>query len=199
MGGTPSGGGSCVSFRTHPGEILEATDGERRPALEAGAEAPAGVAAEVLGEAEEVAPVWVVAEARIGAVAGPAPSGVWDEEAREPPVELVRDLAERRQASRPDRALDAQRVAVKVVIAFERLDDQVVHREPDRPTPVGVAAEEAGVGFRGRVVDAVLLAVDRQDEGPLAVHLRERAEAVRGEELVLVEHVAEHALEPLAR
>src|SRR5438128_3676459 len=112
-GGTPSGESprrtgdiGCVSwhasFRARPGEILEATDGERRPALEAGAEAPAGVAAEVLGEAEEVAPVWVVAEARIGAVAGPAPSGVRDEEAREPPVELVRDLAERRQASRPD-------------------------------------------------------------------------------------------------
>src|SRR5439155_24380973 len=190
MGGTPSGGSpcptgdirctrgaSCVSFRTHPGEILEATNGERRPALEACAEAPTGVAGEVLGEAQQVTPVWVVAEARIGAVAGPAPSGGRDEEAREPPVELVRDLAERREAARADRALDAQRVAVEVVIAFERLDDEVVHREPDRPAPVGVAAEEPGVGLRGRVVDAVLLAVNRQDEGPLAVHLRERAEA----------------------
>src|SRR5207249_7300487 len=84
MGGTPSGGGSRVSFRARPGEILEATDGERRPALEARAEAPAGVAAEVLGEAQQITPVRIVAEAGIGAVTGPAPAGVRDEEAREP-------------------------------------------------------------------------------------------------------------------
>src|SRR5439155_4410806 len=152
------GGGSWVSCRARPGEVLEAADGERRPALEARTEAPAGVAAEVLGQAQQIAAAWIVAEARVGAVAGPAPAGVRDEEARQPPVELVRDLAERRQTSRAGRALDAQRVAVEVVIALERLDHQVVHGKPDRPAPVGVAAEEPGVGLGGRVVDAVLLA-----------------------------------------
>src|SRR5207253_5049080 len=101
----------------------------RRPALEARAEAPAGVAAEVLGEAQQITPVRIVAETRIGAVAGPAAAGVPDEEAREPPVELVRDLAERRLASRADRALDAQRVTVEVVITLERLDDEVRSEE----------------------------------------------------------------------
>ena len=36
----------------------------------------------------------------------------------------------------------------------ERLDDQVVDREPDRPAPVGVAAEQAGGRLAGLVVDA---------------------------------------------
>ena len=51
-------------------------------------------------------------------------------------------------------------VAVEVVVALERLDQQIVHREPDRPAPVGVAAEHAGRRLAGHVVDAVLLAVD---------------------------------------
>ena len=32
--------------------------------------------------------------------------------------------------------LDLQAVAVEPVITLERLDEQVVHREPDRPAPV---------------------------------------------------------------
>src|SRR5207253_5365066 len=99
-------------------------------------------------EAQQVAPVRIVAEAGIGPMTGAAPRRVRDEEGREPPVELVGDLADRREAARADRALDAQRVAVEVVIALERLDHEVVDREPDRPAPVGVAAEEPGVRFR---------------------------------------------------
>src|SRR5213080_2624397 len=189
MGGTPSGGGSCVSFRARPGEILEATDGERRPALEARAETAAGVAGEVLGEAQQVAPVRIVAEAGIGAVTGPASAGVRDEEVREPPAELVGDVAERRETAGAHRTFDAHRIAVEVVIALERLDDEVVEGEPDRAAPIGVAAEEARVRLRRRVVDAVLLAVERKDERPFAMDLRERAETVRREEFPLVEHV----------
>src|SRR5581483_2947728 len=61
------------------------------------------------------------------------------------------------------------------------------------------AAEERGVGLGGRVVDTVLLPVHREHERALAVHLRERANAVRREELVLVQHVAESTLETLPR
>ena len=51
----------------------------------------------------------------------------------------------------------------------------------------------------GHVVDAMLLAVERVAERLVAVDARQRADAVRRQKLVLVEHVAQHALEPLAR
>jgi hypothetical protein len=47
--------------------------------------------------------------------------------------------------------------------------------------------------------DPLFLAAHREHERPLAVHPRERADAVRGQELVLVQHVPKHQLDPLAR
>ena len=46
------------------------------------------------------------------------------------------------------RALDPEVVAVVVVELLQRLDQQVVDREPDRPAPVRVAAEQAGASTR---------------------------------------------------
>ena len=60
----------------------------------------------------------------------------------------------------PGRALDLKLVAVEVVVALQRLDQQKVDREPDRPAPVGVAAEQAGVRFAGHVVHPIRLAHD---------------------------------------
>src|SRR5207249_6882799 len=87
-------------------QILEAADGERRPALVARADPPAGVAAEELGEGDEIAPVGIAAEARVGPLAGAAAVGVRDEEAREPAVELLRDLSQVHEPSRAGGTLD---------------------------------------------------------------------------------------------
>ena len=76
---------------------------------------------------------------------------------------------------------------------LQRLDQQVVHREPDRAPPVRVAAEDPGGGLGRLVVHAVLDAVDRQHVGMVAVVARERADAVGREELVAIQHVGEHA------
>src|SRR5207248_11701723 len=114
-----------------------------------------------------------------------------------PPGELPRDLAEIHHSPGAGRTLDTQAVTVEVVITLERLDEEVIDREPDGAAPVGVAAEERGVGFGRCIVDPVLLPIHREPERALAMHLRERADAVRREELVLVEHVAEGPLEPL--
>src|SRR5947199_10698277 len=149
-------------------QILEATDGECRPALVARADPPAGVAAEELGEGDEVAPVGIVAEARVVPLAGAAAVGIRDEEAREPAVELLRDLTETHEAPRAGGTLDAQVVAVEVVVALERLGEQVVQREPHRAAPVGVAPEETGVRLGGRVVDLVLMPVHRENDRALA-------------------------------
>src|SRR5207244_2906063 len=76
------------------------------------------------------------------------------------------------------RALDLQVVAEEVVELLERLDQQVVDREPDRPPPVRVAAEEARRRLGRLVVHAVLGALDLQHVGMLAMVARQRADAV---------------------
>ena len=90
----------------------------------------------------------IVGVARVAAVARPAPVGVGQEERRPAGAELVGDLVQVHHAARAGRALDLQLVAVEVVVALERLDQQVVDRKPDRPAPVGVAAEQPGVATR---------------------------------------------------
>src|SRR5262245_42225850 len=102
-------------------EGLEAAHGHDRPALVARAAPASGVAAEGLGEGDQVAPVGVVAEAAVAAVARPAAVGARDEQGGEPPRELARDLPEVHHAPGPGRALDAEAVAIEVVIALERL------------------------------------------------------------------------------
>src|SRR5581483_2727575 len=180
-------------------QVLEAADRERRPPLKARAEAAAGVTAEVLVEADEVPPVRIVAEAPVVPVAGTAPAGVADEQRREATCQLARDLGERHGHARSGRTLDAEIRAVEVVVALERLDQQVVDREPDGSAPIRVPAEEKRVGFRGRVVDPVLVVADADDVRSIAVHARQRTDAVRRQEFALVEHVPERPLEPLAR
>ena len=45
----------------------------------------------------------------------------------------------------------------------------------------------------------MLVAADAEDVGLLAMDARERADAVGREKFVFIEHVAQHALQPLAR
>ena len=78
-------------------------------------------------------------------------------------------------------------------------DHEERRREPDRPAPVGVAAEHVGRGLAGRVVDAVLLPVAAQHVRLPLVHLAQRAHAVGREQLAFVQHVAQHALQTLQR
>ena len=66
----------------------------------------------------------------------------------------IGDLVQRQILARAGRALDREVVAVVVVELLERLDDQVVDREPDRAAPVRVAAEQAAVRLGRLVLDA---------------------------------------------
>ena len=70
-----------------------------------------------------------------------------------------------------------------------------VDRHPDRAAPVGVAAEHAGVGLRRQIRNAVLLAAGVEDVRMVGVVARQRADAELAEELVLVEHLGQHAAE----
>jgi hypothetical protein len=74
-------------------------------------------------------------------------------------------------ATRAGGAFDLKIVPVKVVIAFECLNEEVVHRKPDWATPVGVATEKTGVGLPGHIADLVLLAINIEDQGILFMEL----------------------------
>ena len=43
---------------------------------------------------------------------------------------------------------------------LKRLDEQIVHRHPDGAAPIGISAEEPGVGFSGLVVHGHGCAID---------------------------------------
>ena len=60
--------------------------------------------------------------------------------------------------------------------------------EPDRPAPVGVAAEQAAARLTRLVVDRQRLRRRRSSAYGVAVGRRQRPDAVRGQELRLVEH-----------
>ena len=81
----------------------------------------------------------------------PAAVLVREERARQPLPSLARDLAQVQLAPGAGRALDLEVVAVVAVQLEQRAQDHEVHREPDRPAPVRVAAEHAGVRLRRQV------------------------------------------------
>src|SRR6266540_6872214 len=179
--------------------LLQELGDQAGPAgLVAGADAGPAVAVEVLVEQDQVAPVGIALEQLEGAVDRPASVTAAQEDAGEAPRQLGRDLPQRHRLPRARGELDLELALEEVIEALERLDQQEVHGEPDRPAPVGVPPEEPGRGLRRLVVHAMLLPVDVKHVGVLAMEARQRADAVRREELRLVQHVPQHSLEPLA-
>src|ERR1051326_6014042 len=71
---------------------------------------------------------------------------------------------------------------------LQGFDQQKVHWEPDRPTPVGIAAEEACGRFTWLVIDAIFVADGPQNVRMLAMNARYRTNSVRRKELVFVQH-----------
>src|SRR5438309_7110946 len=178
---------SAISIPRGPGRpaatslaaLLDGLGDEPRPArLVAGADAGALVAVKILVEEEKVAPVRIDLERPGGTVHGAPAVAAAQEQADEPARQLARDVPEVEQAVRPGRAFDLEVVAVEVVELLQRLDQQVVHREPHGAAPVRVAPEERRARFRGLVVHAMLHAVHRQRVRMLAMIARERADPV---------------------
>ena len=132
-------------------------------------------------------------------MARPAPTCVGKKDAGQARAKFKGDLTEVHHAPRSGRAFDLEAVSIEMVVAFEGLEDEEVYREPDRPTPVRVAAEEASSGFAGLIVDAVLDSTSVENIWIILVKLRNRAQPVRREEFIFIEHVFEHSLQSRAR
>ena len=185
-------------LRVDPAEQVQQRRDQGSPArLVAGAQPRAVVAVEVLVEQDVVAPVRIVLEFGRSAVDRPPAVGAAQEGAGQPAHQLLGDLEQGHAMARAGGAFDRERVAVEGVEVDQRAHDQGIDRHPHRAAPVGVATEHAGVGFGRQVLHLEFLALDLERERMLQVMARQRADAVRAQELVLVEQGGEHALELL--
>src|SRR5215475_12082480 len=170
---------------TAPGvDLLNQLGHKPRPSgLMAGAEPRAVVAVKVLKEENLVAPVLVALEFFYPAVCGPAPVFAAQEEFDQPPRQLLADVPEVHHLSRPGRAFDLEVVAVAIVrevlvIFLQRFDDQEVDREPHRPAPIRVAAEQPGLRLGRLVIYTVLDALDVDLIRVVLMEARKRADAI---------------------
>src|SRR5882724_9420431 len=70
--------------------------------------------------------------------------------------QFSRYLPQGHHLSRPGWELDLEIVSEVVMELLERLDQQVIHWEPDRTAPIGVAAEQPSRRLAWLVVDPML-------------------------------------------
>src|SRR5947207_1791221 len=193
-------GPSLTRFTSQPGDVCDASDGQSGPTgLMARAESLAGFAVKIFVKEHKVAPVWVVDEARVAAVARATSTSVGKKDAGKARAKFKSDLTKAHHATGSGGALHLEAVSIEMVVAFEGLEDEEVNREPDRPTPVRVAAEEATTGFAGIIVDAVLDSASIENIWTVLVKLRNRAQPVRREKFIFIQHVFEHSFQSRAR
>src|SRR4051812_43583357 len=113
--------------------------------LMAGAEAGTIVAVKVLIEREVIAPVRVFLKLAGAPVDRPPARVVPQKDASQPALDLLGDLIQIQVPTGARGTFDREIIAVVGVILQQAPDDQGVYGHPDRPAPVGVAAEHAGV------------------------------------------------------
>src|SRR5271155_1790615 len=171
----------------------DARNAARPASLVAGTDARAVVAVEILVEKDVVSPMRVSLEFLRAAKDRPAPRAVPDKCSDEPFCQLLPDLEQCQVFPRAGRALHLEGVAVISTQPQEGEVEQEVHRHPDRPPPVGVSAEHPAVRVARKIGNAIFLAAKSENEGMVQVVARESANAMRTEELVLVEHPLKNA------
>ena len=82
--------------------------------------------------------------------------------------------------------------------AAQRLDDQVIDRHPDRPTPVRLAAELSRVRFSWHIADTETTPGMLENKWVALVMLGDAPDAEIGQELSLVEHTHQEAFHAAA-
>ena len=148
------------------------------------------ITVEVLVEDHVVTPSCVVLQPGDRAEARPPTIRAAQEQGDQASAQVVGALGKACRVPAAGGVLDLDLCADGMGVALEAAQDQVVHGHPDRPAPVGVAAEHPGRRLRGFVVDRHLTTSQLHPHGVVLVVLRQRPQTVRGEELVLVEHTA---------
>src|SRR5689334_8881172 len=105
----------------------------------AGAKTGAVLAVEEFVEGHVIAPLRIALEKLAVAKHGAAAASrlIAQENASQPSRQLVRDLAQREMASRAAWMVDLQVIAVIAREGGDGLNEEEVHREPDRSPPIG--------------------------------------------------------------
>jgi hypothetical protein len=110
-----------------------------------GAKTLPGVTMEVFMVEQEIAPVWIGGKMPLCSMTRATTILPRQKEAHETQGEFARYGAEVHELARTCGTFDLQRVTVKVVIAFEGFDQEIVHWKPDGSTPIGIAAEHINI------------------------------------------------------
>src|SRR6266568_1023864 len=97
------------------------------------------IAVEVFVEQQQIAPVRIVLEFLYTTMNWPATGFIPQENVGQAAGKFRCYFIQREQLARACRKLHFQLVSIEVVEYFERLDNQVVEWEPDRPSPVGIS------------------------------------------------------------
>src|SRR5580704_17415997 len=188
--------------RTQPFRT-EAAEEERKqghgtcPAgLVTGADSGAVVAAEVLMEQHQVAPVRIGLQDRQPAVYGTMAVGIPEERAGEPVTDLPGHLVQGDLPSREGRALHRETIAEENMQVQQCADQHHVDGEPHRPAPVGVPAGHTGVRPCGAVADAVFSAADFDNVRVRSMPAGYRTYTVRPGEFFLIQHPGQVPAQP---
>src|SRR6266571_855383 len=110
----------------------------------AGSYSGAGIAVEIFVKQNQVTPVWVGLELFEITEHRSAPSLILEKYVRHATRQFSRYFPQGHHLSRSGWELDFEVVAQVVMKLLKRFNEQVVHREPNGATPVGVAAEQSG-------------------------------------------------------
>jgi hypothetical protein len=86
------------------------------------AKIPTCFSVEIFVKEDEVAPMRITGKTHIISMAWPAPRRVGQEDTRQRSAEFIRDLLEIHDTTGTGGTLDLKRIAVEMVIPFERLD-----------------------------------------------------------------------------
>ena len=113
--------------------------------------------------------------------------------------DFLSDLEERHVDARTGRTFDLEFISVEPVQVEQSAHDQSVDGHPHRPAPVRIATEHARVRLGGNVRNRLCRSRGVEGVRMRLVVLRHRSNSELAQEFVLVEHVAQDALEPLLR
>src|SRR5260370_24409300 len=120
----------------------------------AGANPAPIITVKIFVKKNEIAPVRIALKKFRAACHGAAAGRIAKENVNEPPGNFRRYLPEIGFGAGMRGALDFKIFAVVVVEFLQGFHEQIVHRKPDGPAPVGISAKEACRGFGGLVVNA---------------------------------------------
>src|SRR5260221_13434297 len=82
--------------------------------------------------------------------------------------------------------------------SLQRLDQQKIHRKPDRAAPIRIAPKQAGGRFARFVVDAHIRTVPVKNIRVVAVITRESSNTVVRKKLAFIQHPLEQQLHAMA-